>query len=103
MRLHLEEGLADDDEAGNVQHPSRVELLQLQAPLVEEPAQEPVRGVPEPTLVEGKEGDGLVGLGLRNNLPRCGSPPICHFLRREQPLLGKGGQHLFIHIGRPPV
>ena len=29
----------------NVQHPHRIEVLQLQTPLVEEPAQEPVRGV----------------------------------------------------------
>ena len=48
-------------------------MLQLQAPLVEEPAQEPVRGVPEPMLMEGKEGDDLVGLGLRNNLPGAGA------------------------------
>ena len=46
MRLHPEEGLADGDETSDVQHPRRVEVLQLQAPLVEEPAQEPVRGIP---------------------------------------------------------
>jgi len=42
MRLHLEEGLVDGDETGNVQHPSRIEVLQLQAPLIEEPMQKPV-------------------------------------------------------------
>ena len=36
--LHPEEGLIDGDEASDVQHPSRVEVLQLQAPLVKEPA-----------------------------------------------------------------
>ena len=45
MWLHPEEGLADGDEAGDVQHPSRIEVLQLQALLIEEPAQEPMRGV----------------------------------------------------------
>ena len=45
VRLHPVEGLVDGDEAGNVQHPSRIEVLQLQAPLIEEPAQEPVRGI----------------------------------------------------------
>ena len=29
VRLHPEEGLVDGDEAGDVQHPSRVEVLQL--------------------------------------------------------------------------
>ena len=36
VRLHPEEGLADSDEAGDVQHPSRIKVLQLQAPLIEE-------------------------------------------------------------------
>ena len=69
MRLHLEEGHTDGDEAGDVQHPSRVEVLQVQTPIVEETTQKPVRGIPEPMLVEGKEGDNLIGLGLRNNFP----------------------------------
>ena len=45
MRLYPEEGLIDSDEASDVQHPRRIEVLQLQAPLIEEPAQEPVRGI----------------------------------------------------------
>ena len=45
MRLHPEEGLTDGDEAGNVQHPSWIEVRQLQAPLVEDPTQEPMRGM----------------------------------------------------------
>ena len=45
VRLHPEEGLIDGDEAGNVQHPSQIEVLQLQAPIIEEPAQELVCGV----------------------------------------------------------
>ena len=49
MRLHLEECLVDGDEAGDVQHPSWVEVLQLQTPLVEEPTQKPVHG--ETTLL----------------------------------------------------
>ena len=69
MWLHPEEGLADGDEVGNVQHPSRVEVLQLQAPLVEEPTQEPVRGIPKPALMEGEEGYDLIGMGVQNNLP----------------------------------
>ena len=44
-------------------------MLQLLAPLIEEPVQEPLRGALEPALMEGKEGDNLVGLGLWNNLP----------------------------------
>ena len=62
-----------------------------------------MRGVPEPVLVEGEEGYDLVGMGLRNNLPQRRSPLMRHLLRWEQPLLGKGNQHLLIHIGRPPV
>ena len=81
MRLHPEEGLIDSDEASNVQHPSRVEVLQLQAPLVEEPMQKPVRGVLEPTLMEGKEGDDIIVLGLQNNLPQHGIPPVHHLLQ----------------------
>ena len=69
MWLHPEDGLADSDEAKDVQYPSRVEVLQLQAPLIEEPAQEPVHGIPEPVLVEGEEGDDLNSLRLRNNFP----------------------------------
>ena len=64
MRPHPKEGLIDGDEASDVQYPSRVEVLQLQAPLIEGPTQEPVRGIPEPALVEGEEGDNLVVLGL---------------------------------------
>ena len=45
MWLHLEEDLANGDEAGNMQHPSRIEVLQLQAPLIEEPMQELVRKI----------------------------------------------------------
>ena len=45
VRPHPEDGLIDGDEAGNVQHPSRIEVLQLQAPLIEELMQELVRGV----------------------------------------------------------
>ena len=78
MWLHPEDGLADSDEAGDVQHPNRVEVLQLQAPLIEEPGQEPVRGISEPALMEGKEEDDLIGLGLRNNLPHHRSPPMRH-------------------------
>ena len=103
MWLHLEEGLIDSDEASDVQYPSWVEVLQLQAPLIEEPTQEPVCGIPEPALMEGKEGDGLISLGLQNNLSWCRSPPMRHLLRWEQPFLGEGGQHLLIHIGSPPV
>ena len=61
MRLHLDEGLVDGDEAGDVQYPSQVEVLQLQASLVEEPAQEPVYEISKSALVEGEEGDNLVG------------------------------------------
>ena len=45
MRLYPEEGLIDSDEIDDVQHPNRIEVLQLQAPLVEKPVQEPVRGI----------------------------------------------------------
>ena len=45
VRLHPEEGLAHGDESKNVQHPSRIEVLQLQATLIKEPAQELVRRV----------------------------------------------------------
>ena len=71
VQLHPEEGLIDSDEPGDVQYPSRVEVLQLQAPLIEEAAQGPVHGIPEPMLMEGKEGDDLVGLGLQepSNVP----------------------------------
>ena len=103
MRLHPEEGFAHSDKANDMQHPSQIEVLQLQTPLVEEPTQEPVHGIPGPTLVEGEEGDDLVGLGLQNNFPQLRSPPIHHLLRREQPLLGKSDQHLLIHVGRPLV
>ena len=64
MWLHPKEGLADYDEAGDVQYPSQVEVLQLEATLVKEPAQEPVRGIPEPVLMEGEEGDDLIDPGL---------------------------------------
>ena len=45
MQLHPEESLADGDETSNVQHPHRIEVLQLQIPLIKEPAQELVRVV----------------------------------------------------------
>ena len=61
MRLHLEEGLVDGDKAGDMQHPSRVEVLQLQTPLVEEPMQKPLCGIPKSALMEGEEGDNLTG------------------------------------------
>jgi len=38
LRLHPKEGLTDGGETSDVQHPSRIEVLQLQAPLIEEPA-----------------------------------------------------------------
>ena len=38
VRVHPEESLADGDKAGNVQHPHRIKVLQLQTPLIEEPA-----------------------------------------------------------------
>ena len=65
--------------------------------------QEPVRGVPEPLLVEGEEGYDLIGPGARNNLPWHRSPPMRHLLRQEQPLLDEGGQHLVVYIGWPLV
>ena len=65
--------------------------------------QELVCGIPKPVLVEGKEGYDIVGLGLWNNLPQRRSPLMPHLLRWEHPLLGKGDQHLLIHVGRPPV
>ena len=55
MRLHPKESLADSDVTGEVQHPCRIEMLQLQTPLVEKPTQEPVRGVSQTALMEGKE------------------------------------------------
>ena len=103
MWLHHEEGLTDGVEAGDVHHPGWVEMLQLQAPLVEETGQKPMRGVPEPALMECMEGDDLVGIGSWNNLPRRGSPPVRHLLRQKQPLHGKVGQHGLIHIRRPQV
>ena len=69
VQLHPEEGLANGKEIGNMQHPSRIEVLQLQAQLIEEPAQEPVRGISKPTLMEGEEGDNLVGPWSRNSFP----------------------------------
>jgi len=92
MRLHLEEGLADSDEAGDVQHPSWVEVLQLQAPLIEESAQKPVHGISKPMLMEGEEGDNLAGPRMQKILPR-GSPPVRHLLRWQHPLLDEGSQH----------
>jgi len=38
VRLQPEESLTDGDKAGNVQHPRQIKVLQLQTPLVEEPA-----------------------------------------------------------------
>ena len=101
VRLHLEEGLINGDKASEVQYSSWVEVLQLQAPLIEEPTQEPVHGIPEPALKEGKEGDDLIGLGLWNDHPRRKSPPMRDLLRWEQPLLSEGSQHRLIHIGWP--
>ena len=69
MRLHPKEGLADGDKANDVQHPSRIEVLQLQAPLVEKPTQELVREISKPALVEGEEGDNLIGPRLWNGFP----------------------------------
>ena len=69
MRLHPKEGLTDGDEAGDMQHPSQIEVLQLQAPLIKEPTQEPVREIPKLAPMEGEEGDNIVGLGLWNNFP----------------------------------
>ena len=46
MRLHPEESLTDSNEAGDVQHPRWIKVLQLQTPLIKEPTQEPVCGVP---------------------------------------------------------
>ena len=68
MRLHPKEGLIDGDKVGDVQHPSWVEMLQLQAPLVEETAQKLMCGVPKPALMECEEGDDLIGPRSRNNL-----------------------------------
>ena len=45
MWLHPKESLADGDKASDVQHPHWIKVLQLQTPLIEEPTQEPVRGV----------------------------------------------------------
>ena len=45
VRLHPEEGLVDGHEVGDVQHPSQIEVQQLQAPLIEELAQELMRGI----------------------------------------------------------
>ena len=83
MRLHPEEGLADGDETGNVQHPSQIEVLQLQAQFIEEPTQEPVCGISKPTLMEGEEGDNLIGPWSLKSFPRRRSPPMRHLLRRE--------------------
>ena len=69
MRLHPEEGLADGDETSGMQHPSQIEVLQLQTPLIEEPAQEPVRGISKPTLMEGEEGDNLISPRSWNGFP----------------------------------
>ena len=80
MRLHPEEGSIDGDEADDVQHPSWVEMLQLQAPLIEETAQKLMRGVPEPALVECEEEDDLIGPGSWNNLPWHGIPLVHHLL-----------------------
>ena len=103
VRPHLEKGLVDSDKASNMQYLCWVEVLQLQAPLVEEPVQEPVRGIPEPALVEGEEAYDLIGPRVRNNLPWRRSPPMHHFLRREQPLLDEGGQHCLVYVGWPSV
>ena len=98
MRLHPEEGLVDGEKTGDVQHPSRIEVLQLQAPLIEEPAQEPMRGVSKPALVEGEEGDDLAGPRTQKILPRR-SPLVRHLLQWQHPLLGEGGQHRLAHNG----
>ena len=45
MWLHPEESLADGDETSDMQHPRRIEVLQLQISLIKDPTQEPVRGV----------------------------------------------------------
>ena len=45
VRLHPEEGLAHGDKTSDMQHPTRIEVMHLQSPLFEEPAQEPVHGV----------------------------------------------------------
>jgi len=52
VRLHPKKSLADSDVTDEVQHPHRIEMLQLQAPVVEKPAQEPVRGVSQTALME---------------------------------------------------
>jgi len=36
VRLYPKEGLTHGNKAGDMQHPSRIEVLQLQAPLIEE-------------------------------------------------------------------
>lgn len=46
VQIYSEEDLAQSDEARNVQHPIRIEMLQLQFPLVQQPEQERVRGCP---------------------------------------------------------
>ena len=102
MWLHPEESLADGDEAGDVRHPRRIEVLQLQTPLIEESAQEPVRGVSQPALMEGEKGNHLVGTRLRELL-LPGDPPVCHLLRQQKPLRDESLQHRLIHSGRPPV
>ena len=53
MQLHPKEGLVDSNKVGDVQRPRQIKVLQLQTPLVEEPTQEPVRGVSSSALMEG--------------------------------------------------
>jgi len=70
--------------------PKRLPLRQG-SPEEDSPEGVHVRLHPDETLVDGDEaGD------VRH-------PLVCHLLRWNQPLLGKGGQHHLIYVGGPPT
>jgi hypothetical protein len=59
MRIYPEEALIEHDEACDVQHPIRIDVMQLHPPLIQQAEQEQVRRVPEAALVECKKAHDL--------------------------------------------
>jgi hypothetical protein len=101
--IYPEEALTQSDEARDMQHPVWIEMLQLQPLLVQQPEQEWVRGIPEPTFLEREEAHNLIVFLSGLFMPCPGRPPVGHLLRRQQPLLHEILQLLLSHDRRSPV
>jgi hypothetical protein len=65
----------------------RVEVLQLDLVVMEEPPEEGMRGHPEPALVEVREGDDITIARLRHLFTAREEPLPCSRLRAEKPAL----------------